>query len=265
MVGTGSGGEFGNGAKRVRIGHVDVDKVTFREALDRIDALVARRRGGMVFTPNVDHIVQAEENPRFRAAYAAADLSLADGMPVLWASHLLRDALPQKVSGSDLVMPLMERAAEKGWRVFFLGGAEGVARRAADILVARLPALRIVGCVSPRIDVDDPARHAEVVETIRAAEPDLVLVALGAPKQELFSQSVVGALAPAVLLGVGGSLDFIAGVQSRAPGWMSSIGMEWFYRLAKDPRRLWRRYLVRDPKFFLIVVRDLVRPRREAP
>ncbi len=213
-----------------------------------------------MFTPNVDHVVMAEHDVRFRTAYQAAALSLVDGAPVLWASRLLRTPLPAKVSGSDLVMPLMQRAAERGYRVYFLGGAEGVADLARSKLEAALPELRIVGTDASRISVDaDPGQVDAVVERIRNAQADLVLVALGAPKQELWSYSRTSALSPAVLIGVGASLDFVAGVQKRAPRWMSKVGMEWLYRLAQEPRRLAGRYLLRDPQFFWILARQLAR------
>jgi N-acetylglucosaminyldiphosphoundecaprenol N-acetyl-beta-D-mannosaminyltransferase len=248
--------------KRMSIGRVPIDSVTFAEAIDAIDGLVARGNGGTVFTPNVDHVVQAEENARFRDAYASAALSLVDGMPVLWASRLMGTPLPEKVSGSDLVIPLLERAAARGWRVFFLGGLPGAAEEARDLLVARIPGLHVVGVASPSIDVENPsATHDSVVAVLREARPELVLVALGAPKQELFSHAIADRMRPAVLVGVGGTLDFIAGKVRRAPPWMSASGLEWLYRLAQEPRRMWRRYLVRDPKFLLILLRELRRSR----
>jgi N-acetylglucosaminyldiphosphoundecaprenol N-acetyl-beta-D-mannosaminyltransferase len=141
--------------------------------------------------------------------------------------------LPAKISGSDLMMPLLARAAERGLRVYFLGGDAGVGEQARQVLERELPSLKIVGIDSPRINVD--AVPAELLEKIRAAQPDIVLVALGAPKQEIFSYDHGAALKPAVLLGVGASLDFIAGTRHRAPVWLSKIGLEWVYRLAQEP------------------------------
>jgi N-acetylglucosaminyldiphosphoundecaprenol N-acetyl-beta-D-mannosaminyltransferase len=218
-----------------------------------------------VFTPNVDHVVLAHEDARLREAYARASLSLADGMPLIWTSRLLGTPLPEKVSGSDFVGPLLERAAARGWRVYFFGGAPGAAETARDRMLERLPELRIVGVDAPRVDVDEPPeRRAPVLERIRAAEADLVLVGLGAPKQEIWIDQVRTTLRPAVLLGVGASLDFLAGAIPRAPPWMSRSGLEWLYRLGREPRRMWRRYLVRDPKF-LIVMAPAVRRRWRRP
>jgi N-acetylglucosaminyldiphosphoundecaprenol N-acetyl-beta-D-mannosaminyltransferase len=143
--------------------------------------------------------------------------------------------------------------------VYLLGGASGVAQMAASRLRAAHPGLVVVGAASPRVDVEEPAaRRMALVEGIRAAEPDLILVALGAPKQELWIHDTAAALRPAVLVGVGASLDFIAGTARRAPKWMSAAGLEWAYRLAHEPRRLWRRYLVRDPEFVGIFVQQLM-------
>ena len=125
--------------ERIWIGRLPIDKVDLAGALASIEQLIATGAGGMVFTPNVDHVVIGDENPRFRRAYARVSLSLVDGTPLLWASHLLRDPLPAKVSGSDLVLPLMQRAAERGWRVFLLGGAPGVAEKAAARLGGPVP------------------------------------------------------------------------------------------------------------------------------
>jgi N-acetylglucosaminyldiphosphoundecaprenol N-acetyl-beta-D-mannosaminyltransferase len=217
----------------------------------------------MVFTPNVDHIVLADENERFRRAYGAADLSLVDGMPVLWASHLVGPALPEKISGSDLVRPLLDRARRNGWRVYLFGGAKGAAARAAERLCADLPGLIIVGWDDQRVQIDpDPADRDAIVSGISALRPDLVLVALGAPKQEIWMHDNLSALRPAVLVAVGATLDFIADFVKRAPRWMSRVGLEWLFRLTQEPRRLARRYLLRDPRFLWILARTLLEKRR---
>ena len=244
-------------AHRLTIGTLSVDVVTFPEAVRAIEKLIDDRRGGTVFTPNVDHVVQAESDARLRDAYSRASLSLADGMPLVWSSPLFGARLPEKVSGSDLVLPLMDLAARRGFKVYLLGGAPGVGVRAAERLVERFPALEIVGVDAPRIEIGSKG-DPRIVERIKAARADLVLAALGAPKQEIWSDSVKSELAPAVLLGVGASLDFIAGGAARAPGWVSAAGLEWVHRLGQDPKRLWRRYLLQDPKFLFILLRALV-------
>ncbi len=242
---------------RVHIGGLPIDPLTFDGAIDAIDQLVMSRKGGSVFTPNVDHVVLFEEDLRFRRAYERVSLSFVDGMPVLWASHLLGTPLPEKISGSDLVIPLAQRAAQRGWRVFMLGGGEGAAVSAKAEIERLAPGVNIVETMAPWVDLSKPAsERASIVEAIKAAKPDVVFFALGSPKQEIFIAEVEDALRPAVLLGVGASFDFIAGLVPRAPKWIAKSGLEWLYRLSREPRRLWRRYLVRDPKFALILARS---------
>jgi N-acetylglucosaminyldiphosphoundecaprenol N-acetyl-beta-D-mannosaminyltransferase len=243
---------------RIRLGGVPIDRVTMAGAIDAIEALVRAGRGGSVFTPNVDHVVECQDNPAFRVAYDTVSLSLADGMPVVWAARLLGKPLPEKVSGSDLLAPLMRRASDRGWRVFLLGGGEGVAQRAAERMARDYPGARVVGTLGPRIDMREaPEARRGILADVAAAKPDIVLVALGAPKQELWIHEAREAVAPAVLLGVGASLDFVAGTVRRAPAWVSRNGLEWAYRLGREPRRLWRRYLVRDPRFLLVLLQEL--------
>jgi N-acetylglucosaminyldiphosphoundecaprenol N-acetyl-beta-D-mannosaminyltransferase len=247
------------------IGPVRVDAVTSDEALDVVEELVKAGKGGAVFTPNVDHIMIAHEDERMREAYARVDLSLADGVPVLWAGRLLGSPLPEKVSGSDFTPALLARAAERGWRVYFLGGAPGVAALARDRLLERLPNLQIVGVDAPRFDPHEPReKQAAIRDRVREAKPDIVLVAFGAPKQEIWIDWMRDELRPAVFFGVGASFDFIAGTIPRAPQWMSRSGLEWVYRLSREPRRLWRRYIVRDTQFLGVLVRAL-RDRERAP
>lgn len=244
---------------RVILGPLPIDSLTFDAAIAAIEGLVTAGRGGAVFTPNVDHVVLADQNPRMRDAYARASLSLVDGTLLLWASRLLGAALPEKISGLEVVMPLLQRAALRGWRVYLLGGLPGVADAVREKLRKTLPTLQIVGVSAPLVEVDEPAERRDgALAPIRAALPDLVLVALGAPKQEIWIDCVRGALRPAVLIGVGASLDFVAGSMPRAPGWMSRAGLEWLFRLVHEPRRLAHRYLVRDPWFLVIMLRLLV-------
>ena len=258
-------------ADRVPAGKLPLDRVTMGGALNRIQALVEAKRGGYVVTPNVDHVVQAEHSPVLRRAVVGASLSLADGMPLVWMSRLLGNSLPEKVSGSDLVPPLMQRAADHGWGVYFLGAAPGVGQRAADILQRQI-GLKIAGVAAPPVGFDtNPSQAKEVVDRVRAAAPELVLVALGCPKQECWMHRHREAIGSAVALGIGATLDFIAGKQKRAPRWMSRAGLEWLYRLAREPRRMFGRYILRDPEIVRILagmLRDAetgVRPTHSTP
>jgi N-acetylglucosaminyldiphosphoundecaprenol N-acetyl-beta-D-mannosaminyltransferase len=208
----------------------------------------------------VDHVVTAEDDEAFREAYAAASLSLADGQPLIWASRLLGAPLPAKISGSDLVLPLMELAARRRWRVYLLGGKPGVAAAVATRL-EREVGVQIAGVDCPVISLDGDPEDNAVTERLRDAHPHLVLVALGAPKQELWVHRVRARIRPAVAIAVGAALDFLAGRIRRAPPWMSRYGLEWLFRLAHEPRRLARRYLLKDPRFLLVLGRTLRAPR----
>jgi N-acetylglucosaminyldiphosphoundecaprenol N-acetyl-beta-D-mannosaminyltransferase len=237
--------------------------LTFSEAIDEIERLVDAGAGGGIFTPNVDHVVQVEKNLELRSAYERIALSLVDGQPLVWASRLLGSPLPEKISGSDLVLPLMRRAHERRWRVYLLGGPPGVGAEAAEKIKQGYD-VDIVGIDAPRVRPDGHADdEAVVLERIEAVRPHIVLVAFGAPKQELFIHNVVPRVRPAVLLGIGASLDFVAGRVRRAPRWMSRSGLEWVFRLAQEPRRLARRYLVEDPKFALVLLRTMRTPKGE--
>lgn len=198
-----------------------------------------------VVTPNVDHAVMYQSNPALREAYADASLVLADGAPVVWASRLLGRTLPERVAGSDLAPALFKRANAEGvsLKVFLLGAAPGVAERAAANIVNRWPETEIVGTLSPPMGFErDAAENERIVAAVAAAQPDLLIVGLGAPKQELWVHSQAPRLEAKVALCVGATIDFLAGERSRAPRWMRRVGLEWLHRLSSEPGRLAKRY-----------------------
>ena len=247
----------------MRIGQLWVDALTAPDALREIERLVEARRGGAVFTPNVDHVVQAESNPALRAAYESASLSVPDGMPLIWLSKLLGGPLRERVAGSDLFVPLMRTAAQRGWRVYLFGGTADVAPLAAAILRDQF-GVAVVGWSAPIVGADGVAADASCLHSIRDAVPDLVIVALGNPKQELWTVRHSEVLGPGVALCFGAVLDFLVGRQKRAPQWMIVAGFEWLHRLGQEPRRLWKRYLVRDPQFLLVAFATWRRFRMQA-
>jgi N-acetylglucosaminyldiphosphoundecaprenol N-acetyl-beta-D-mannosaminyltransferase len=249
-------------ARRLRIGDLWVDVVDSHGALAAIERLVDDGQGGSVFTPNVDHVVKASRNPAFKAAYSRVSLSLADGMPLIWASHLLGCPLPERVAGSDMLMPVLQLAARRHLRVYLLGGGPGVAEQTARVLTEQM-GITVAGWDDSRIAMDGSDLDGASISRARAAQPDIVLVALGPPKQELWIDRARDYIGPAVALGVGASLDFLIGKYRRAPRWMAKSGLEWLYRLSQEPRRLWRRYLVEGPSFLGIVVRTRRAPRSE--
>lgn len=225
--------------RTVRILGVPVDAVTFDETLKIFEEFVADGRTHHVVTVNPEFIMTARRMDEFRQVLEGADLRLPDGVGILWAGRILGQPLPQRVAGSDLVPLLAQRSAASGWRLFFLGAEPGVADRAADILRRRYPGAQIVGTY-PGSPADEEA--PEIIRRVRAARPDILLVAYGAPVQDLWIERHREALEVPIMMGVGGTFDFIAGKARRAPLWMRRVGLEWLHRLICQPWR-WRRML----------------------
>jgi len=238
----------------VEILGVRVHRLTFAQALDEIQRMIEQGEKGYVVTANPEIIMRAQDDGAYREILNAAHMTWPDGVGVLMAGRLLGTFIPERVTGSDGVPLIAQRAAEQGWRVYLLGAAPGVAQQAAHILQERYPGLRIVGAEpgDPRPEFDE-----EVVQRINAARPHILLVAYGAPKQERWMARNLPRLQVNVAIGVGGSLDFIAGVQKRAPVWVRRVGLEWLWRLVLEPWR-WRRQLAL-PRFVWQVVRQRFR------
>lgn len=210
-----------------------------------------------VVTPNVDHVVLYQESAALRQAYSSAGLVLADGAPVVAASQLLGRPLPERVAGSDLVPQLFTEAVFQctELRVYLLGGAPGVGDRAAERIESLWPGIQVVGVASPPLGFETDAElNAELVADINGCQPDLLLIGLGAPKQELWVYRHQAELHVPVALCIGATIDFLAGQRTRAPRWMRRVGLEWLFRVLLEPRRLARRY-ARDawlfPRLFL--------------
>jgi len=234
-----------------RILGVRIDPVTTEEALARLAAFVSKGTPHHVVTINPEFVMASRRYPAFRAVLEAADLCLADGIGLLWAGRILGRPLPERVAGSDLLPRIAVRAAQEGWRLFFLGAQPGVAQQAAGVLQARHAGLQVVGTY-PGSPGDEES--SEIIGRVRAARPDMLFVAYGAPAQDLWIARHRDALAVPVMMGVGGAFDFIAGVTPRAPMWIRRVGLEWLHRLIHQPWR-WRRMLAL-PHFALRVVAE---------
>ena len=215
------------------------------QCVDHILAELEAGFGGTVVTPNLDHLRRCGKDLHFGALVAEADVVVADGMPLVWASRLQGTPLPERVAGSNLISSLSAAAAARGRSIFLLGGAEGTAQGAADVLKARYPNLKVAGTFCPRIGFDkNPKQMAEIAARLAAARPDIVFVALGSPKQEHLIAKLRPTLPGAWWLGVGVSFSFLTGHVKRAPMWMQRAGIEWVHRLCQEPRRLFKRYIV---------------------
>lgn len=222
------------------------DAITQREAVGKILAWAVQRDAGCryVVTPNVDHVVKLETDDRFRQAYDRASLIVVDGKPVRLASRLLGKPLPETIPGSELC-PAILRGAERLGRlkVFLLGAAPGVAEKAALAIHKAWPWVDVVGTYSPVYGFSSGAADSDVaIERINAANPDLLIIGLGAPKQEVWIHQVCSRLKVGVAICAGATIDFLAGQKARAPRWCQNMGLEWLHRAMSEPRRLVPRY-----------------------
>lgn len=232
---------------RVKLLNVEIDNYTMNEAVDYIDHMICNGSRQYVVTPNVDHIVRLEKDEVFKKIYAEADLVLADGKPLIWISKWLGTPIVEKVSGSDLFPRICQRAAERGYRLFLLGAAQGVAKKAAENLCKKHPGLVISGTYSPPYNFENsPEELNKVFKMINASRTDILIIGLGSPKQEKFFYNYRDKMNVSVAMNLGASIDFEAGHVKRAPKWMQELGFEWLYRLIKEPRRLAKRYLIDD-------------------
>ncbi len=247
---------------RVFIRGVAIDVETEASTVDRVMGALDAGRGGLMVTVNLDHVRRCELDPRYRDLVERADLVVADGMPLVWASRVQGTSLPERVAGSNLVWSLCEAAAARGRSVFLLGGDPGAAEQSSRVLEKRFPGLRVCGVLVPERGFEnDPERLDEIEAALAGASPDIVFVALGSPKQEYLGELMRDALPSAWFVGCGISLSFVAGRIRRAPGWMQRLGLEWLHRLVQEPSRLAKRYLADGLPFAAIVMAGAARER----
>lgn len=236
----------GRAIEVVQFGPICVHAVSMAEAIDLIARRAASGEGGFVLTPNVDHVAMARRNPELVSAYQRAFLSLADGMPLVAISRLLRLPLREKVSGSDLFEPLMARCARDRLPVFFIGATREACEVATQRLRTNHPGMEVAGYDSSIFDLDaNPDGVIAVLRRARESGARLIVVCLP-PRKQLLLSRFEGEYRPALGIGAGSALAFYVGWVRRAPAWVSRLGFEWLYRLSQEPRRLWRRYLIED-------------------
>lgn len=232
---------------------IPVDHVNMGDALDRImdmvDLYEGDRKARLVATANVDFIVNSHDSKHgetaeeLRSILRTADMVTADGMPLVWLSQILGQPLEERVTGADMVPALAEKAAREGKSIYFFGGIDGSAKRTAMILKDRYPNLKVAGYSAPMIDLNDEIENKVEIARINITNPDILLIALGNPKQEIWFSRFKKYIKVPVSMGIGGTFEFISGVTSRAPDWMQKTGLEWIYRMSQDPKRLIRRYV----------------------
>ena len=228
---------------------VRVTAVQIPQVIRQMETWIAQsRQCRYIAVTGMHGVTEAKHHPEFRQALAAADLVVPDGMPLVWLGRRQGHRLPRRVYGPELMQEFWERTA-KGYRHFFYGGAPGVAKVLAEKFAAAYPGHSVAGTFTPPFRPLNPEEEQRIVKTINQSRADVVWVGLGTPKQEWWMYQNRNRLQPAVLVGVGAAFDFHTGRVRSAPKWMGEHGLEWLFRLSKEPRRLWRRYLIRGAEF----------------
>lgn len=244
--------------KRSAVLGTEIDRISLTGAAERALALMAQRRGAYVVTPNTEIVLSARRDPELRAALGAAALSLCDGVGVLIASRILGDPIGERITGIDFASALLSRMAGSAKSVFLLGAREGVAARAAEALQRAYPGLVIAGTENGYFDAKD---EDELLGRINALSPDLLLVCLGSPKQEKWMHRCAPRLKVGLMAGLGGALDVFSGDVKRAPPLWRRYGLEWLYRLLRQPERLKRDLAL--PRIVFLALRDRIGGKKE--
>lgn len=235
--------------QRVDVLGVGISAVNPATALDEVTRWVETGRREYVCVTGVHGVMESQRDRELLRVHNASGMTVPDGMPMVWAGHRAGARWMSRVPGPQLMLQVLERAAERGWSSYLYGGGEGVPELLAEHLTRRLPGLKIAGTHSPPFRPLTAQESADVVDRINASGADLVWVGLSTPKQERWMAAHREQLGAAVLFGVGAAFDLHAGRTTQAPEWMQRNGLEWSYRLAKEPRRLWRRYLRNNPAY----------------
>jgi N-acetylglucosaminyldiphosphoundecaprenol N-acetyl-beta-D-mannosaminyltransferase len=238
---------------RIEMMGCKVDNLSMEETLQTIEGFIFSGKPHQHVVVNVDKLVKANRDPELRQIINDCALINADGMPVVWASRLLGKGLKERVAGVDLFESLMQRSAEKGWRVYLLGAREEVVAGVSAIYQTKYPGLTIAGY---RNGYWKPEEEADVVEQVKAAQADLLFVAISSPKKEQFLGKYQEEMQIPFAMGVGGTFDVAVGKVKRAPVWMQKNGLEWFYRFLQEPRRMFKRYFIDDVAFFWLLLRE---------
>lgn len=247
---------------RVNILGVGVSAINMAMAVAMFDAWIARRERQYVCITGVHGVMESQRDPALRAILCRSGLTAPDGMPLVWLSKLQGFRQVQRVYGPDLMLALCARSLETGYRHFLYGGDEELVEALAARLHQRYAGLQIVGAYAPPFRPVTPEEDADIVRMINDARPDVVWIGLSTPKQERWMAAHSRRITAPVLVGVGAAFDFNAGCKRQAPPWMQRSGLEWFFRLVQEPKRLWRRYLLNNPRFVVLVLLQTFRLRR---
>lgn len=240
-----------------KIVNLSVTNLMISDVLENIDNSVSLKMKKIYAPLNVDMIVRSNRDTEFKSILQNDMTLLADGMPLIWAAMFLGDEIVEKISGSDLFPMTCELSAKRGFKVFFLGSKPGIAEKAKKVLLDKYPTLKVVGVYSPPLGFENiNDENQKIIEMINLSNTDILFIGLGSPKQEKWIWKYNNRINAIVTICVGASFDFTSGAIQRAPKWMQKSGLEWFWRLILEPKRLWRRYLFDDPVFFWLVLKQ---------
>jgi N-acetylglucosaminyldiphosphoundecaprenol N-acetyl-beta-D-mannosaminyltransferase len=234
---------------RINVLGVGVSAINMSEALAHISQAVENKRKGYVCVTGVHGVSEAQSDPAFRRILNGAFLCTPDGMPLVWVGRCKGARQMDRVYGPDLMLEVMEASERTGWRHFFYGGTNGTAEMLKEKLLARFSKLQVAGTYEPPFRPLHAVERDQLCETVRLARVDMMWIGLSTPKQERFMAENLDKFDVALMFGVGAAFDFHAGRVPQAPRWMQRSGLEWFYRLCREPRRLWKRYLKNNPLF----------------
>ncbi len=245
---------------RLKFFHSEIDPLTMPETLGVVETIIQERKLTQHVVVNVAKLVLMQKDKGLRDIVNSCGLVNADGQGIVWGAKLLGLNIPERVAGIDLFLSIVKLAAEKNYKLYFLGAKDEVVRKVVDIFQTQYPSLKVAGFRNGYFAQEE---EAEIVDDIRSSQADVVFVAMGSPQKEVFLNKHIKNMNVPFVMGVGGSFDVVAGVTKRAPLWMQKCGLEWFYRFLCEPRRMWKRYLVTNTLFLGMILKALVTPRRK--
>ena len=237
--------------ERVNILGVGISTINMRDALQQMERWIITREQNYICVTTVHLLMEAQKDHTLKRIINSAGLITPDGMPLVWLGKLLGYSNMDRVYGPDIMLNFSALAARKGYTSFYYGGMPGVAQKLSEKLTERFPGLEVVGIYSPPFGSLTPEEDEEVINMINKADPDVLWIGLGAPKQDIWMAEHIGRIRAPVIVGVGAAFDFLSGSKRQAPVWIQRSGFEWLFRLLSEPKRLWKRYLVTNTLFIL--------------
>jgi N-acetylglucosaminyldiphosphoundecaprenol N-acetyl-beta-D-mannosaminyltransferase len=238
---------------RIEICNIPVDALTMQQTIDIIDRSIEKKIPLHHVVINAAKVVNAQTDSSLKASIVNCDIINADGQAIVWASRILNKPLPERVAGIDLMNSLVELAAKKGYRIYFLGASEAVVRKVVDTYTSKFGKEVVAGYRNGYFKKDE---EASIARDIASSKADILFVAVSSPKKEIFLHTYKDVIQTPFIMGVGGSFDVVSGLVKRAPLWMQRSGFEWLYRVIQEPRRMWKRYLVGNSAFIYLVMKE---------